>query len=145
MKWLARALLIIAPLTVACPPPAYLDLFNNGRLPLTVIGARAAFRIEPNASATLEFRDAVHELRSTTEGTRIPILVIRSSERDWEYDTFVVYEGPFVHRYGSIPTWYLQVEADGTLLLVQDGEKRPISATAPQPHGFPVHPQLRAR
>ncbi len=141
MKRPAVVLATFVLFAVGCPPPAYLEVFNNGPEPIVVVGGKGEHEIAPASSTKLRFEEAVHEWREAPDQPRFPVLLIRAGDQTWEYERFQVFTEPWVLRYGSIATWSIQIEGDGKLLVIQTDAARPLPSGAPQPEGFPVQPR----
>ena len=137
------ALIVTGLMLVSCPPPAYLEIYNNTSEPLTVLGSSKPREIAAQSSSKARFRDLVY-WRPAGPDLHEPVLAIQRGSQIHEYTQFQTQAEAFLDLYGSIRTWKLQFEPDGRLLVVRPEDSSPVPPDYEQPEPFPIIPVMRS-
>jgi hypothetical protein len=139
MKRGSVAVLLLA--LLGCPPPAYVDIFNNTGEVLTIQTPDGPRALSPGESVKLEWHDLfVRWADLDADGTRWPILELELRGRHAEYRFSPIKDAKWVHTYGSIVTVFAQVEPDLTVRIAKPTDTRPVPTDTVQPFGWPLQP-----
>jgi hypothetical protein len=129
-------------LGVGCPPPHYVDIFNNTGATVE-IGPK--FELAPHESR--QFRTwALFERWEDTDSTgrSAPVLRLKIEDRCVDY-LFETEEENWVHENGGLTAGILvQIDRDLPVRLAREDGQRPIPRESAQPEGWPLRPRAIA-
>ena len=136
---------LLALLAVGCPPPHFVDIFNNTGSPLEIGASHDFASVAPGESARVMAWALFHRWATSSTGTPVRVVRVKVGERCVAYRIRSV-EDAWVRKKGSLTAGlYLQVDPDLSLRVAPGASARPIPSSRAQPKGWPLRPHESAR
>ena len=129
-------LIPLAMMLVGCPPPRYVEIYNNSGTELFIYSRTITTEIKPQESKRVRWEDFIHHHWYERPDYR-GFVWMKVYWKLREYQ--VTGETGYTLRPREDFTAYIQVEKNGDILFLEGKGPRPAAANAPQPEGFPLH------
>ena len=122
--WPIAVSLVSMCILVGCPRMAYIDLFNNTGVPISIKSFDNVYTVEPDHTISFIFPGKDFTIESELGKWRYPRSIPHGGE-----------DGPFFDG-----TLRVQLNRDGTVYAIRTGEFPPIAVFVEQPLGYPLSP-----
>jgi hypothetical protein len=137
-----KKLLLLVPLMMllgGCPPPRYVQVYNNTGAALFVYGQNGTTEVDVGKSKNIPFPQFIHH--SWSEGSESRFFIwLKVGWKVREYQ--VEQSGWFKLGSRMELNQHVQVEATGDILFLEDGVSSPAPVDLPQPAGFPLQGKI---
>jgi hypothetical protein len=138
-------IVLVSLIAIGCPPPWYIDVYNNTGEQLQIHAAKQEYSLAPGESMNLESHELFFRWADLDgDGTRWPILQLEVGGRLAEYRYSLPIPDEFVRRNGSVTYAFVQVERDLTVVIAKPDDQRPVPPGYTQPMRWPLRPLARA-
>jgi hypothetical protein len=123
-------------LLAGCPPPRYIEIYNNSGGTLNVYGRSVTTEIRAQKSKRISVQDFIHhEWYEGMDSRMFVWMKIGPTLREYQITRKV---------WGAVPqradrTDFVQIEANGDVVYLEGESRRPSPPDGPQPEGFPLH------
>jgi hypothetical protein len=137
-----RKLLLLVPLAmllVGCPPPRYVEIYNNTGAALFVYGRNGVTEVDVGRSKNIPFPQFIHH--SWSEGRESRHFIWLKVE--WKLREYQLEQSEWFELGSRVDlNQHVQVEASGDILFLGDGVRPPAPVDLPQPPGFPLRGKI---
>jgi hypothetical protein len=137
-----KKLLLLVPLAMlllGCPPPRYVEVYNNTGAALFVYGRNGMTEVDAGRSKDIPFPQFIHHSWSEGSSSRYFIWL----KAVWKVREYQVDETDWWKmRSRADLTQRVQVEPNGDILLLSEGVGPPAPVDLPQPPGFPLRGKI---